>query len=156
MTGFRRVPERYGQAGIAACTRGAAYYISVSVMRRAITLASIAVPLLVAGAAVVYVRREVVPPGCRDRAVLAIVRRVLIDRARLPPALRLHHIVTVAGGPLAFRFVCDAGLRGLARQLLPPGPRPGGVRYTIRLAGARHRLSVRVRLVPLLEWVAMP
>ena len=125
-------------------------------MRRAITLASIAVPLLVAGAAVVYLRREVVPPGCRDRAVLATVRRVLIDRARLPPALRLRHIVTVAGGPLAFRFVCDAGLRGLAHQLLPPDPRPGGVRYTIRLAGARHRLSVRVRLVPLLEWVAMP
>lgn len=125
-------------------------------MRRAIVVSTIAVSLLVAGAGILYMRRYVVPPGCADPAVLAIVRRVLIRDAHLPPVLRLHRVVTVAGGPLAFRNVCDAGLRGLAHQRLPSGPRPGGVRYTVRLAGPGHRLAVRVRLVPLLEWVAMP
>ncbi len=124
-------------------------------MHRMVTAASLAVLLAAVGGVVLYVRRTVVPPGCRDPQVLAIVRQTLIERADLPPVLRLRHIVTRAGGPLAFRFVCDASLRGLAHQLLP-GPRPGGVRYLTRLAGPQHRLVVTVRLVPLLEWVAAP
>ncbi len=124
-------------------------------MARMVTAASLALVLAAVGLVVVYVRRNVVPPGCRDSRVLAIVRQRLIERAHLPPVLRLRHIVTRAGGPLAFRFVCAASLRGLAHQLLP-GPRPGGVRYVTRLTGPGHRLSVTVRLIPLLEWVAVP
>jgi len=124
-------------------------------MRRAILAVSSAVLLAAVGGVVIHVRRTVVPPGCRDPRVVAIVRRILITRAHLPPVLRLRHIVIRAGGPLAFRFVCDASLGGLAHQALP-GPRPGGVHYVTSLTGPDHRLAISVRLVPLLQWVAVP
>ncbi len=104
------------------------------------------------GGIVVYVRRTVVPPGCRDARVLAMVRQTLIDRAALPETVRIKNISMSAGGPLAFRFVCAADLGGLRHAPLPPGPRPGKVRYVTRLVGPDRRLSVTVRIIPLLVW----
>ena len=104
-------------------------------------------------AIVVHVRRTVVPPGCRDPAVLAIVRHALVAHFHLPATVRLEAIRVRAGGPLAFRFLCTADLGGLRGAVLPPGPRPGSVRYTTQLTGAARRLDVSVRVVPLLNWV---
>ena len=104
-------------------------------------------------AVIVHVRRTVVPPGCRDPGVLAIVRHVLVAQFHLPPTVRLEAIRVRAGGPLAFRFVCTADLGGLRDAELPPGPRPGSVRYTTQLTGEARRLDVSVRVVPLLNWV---
>ena len=111
--------------------------------------------MLAAGTAavIVHVRRTVVPPGCRDPHVLAIVRHALVARFHLPVTVRLSAIRVRAGGPLAFRFLCSADLGGLRGAALPPGPRPGSVRYTTRLTGAARRLEVSVRVVPLLSWV---
>jgi hypothetical protein len=105
-----------------------------------------------AGAVILHVRRTVVPPGCRDPRVLVIVRRALTGQFRLPETVRLENITVEAGGPLAFRFVCNAELGGLAHVLLPPGPIPGSVRYVSRLTGPGRRLQVTVNLLPLLEW----
>ncbi len=49
------------------------------------------------GGIVVYVRRTVVPPGCRDARVLAMVRQTLIDRAALPEPARIENISLRAG-----------------------------------------------------------
>lgn len=108
--------------------------------------------LLGVAAVVVHVRRTVVPPGCRDPQVLAIVRRALTGNYHLPETVRIENVSVEAGGPLAFRFVCAADLGGLSHVLLPPGPRPGSVRYVTRLTGPGRRLQVTVRLQPLLEW----
>lgn len=121
--------------------------------RRAIVLAGLLVVAAGTAAVVVHVRRTVVPPGCRDAQVLAIVRHALVARFHLPATVRLEAIRVRAGGPLAFRFVCTADLGGLRGADLPPGPRAGSVRYTTRLTGAARRLEVSVRVVPLLNWV---
>ena len=121
-------------------------------MRRAVAVVLV---LGLAGvvAVVVHVRRDVVPPGCRDPHVLAIVRRRLIGRDGLAQTVRMENIRVRAGGPLAFRFLCTADLAGLAHTVLPPGPRPGSVRYTTERRGPDRHLVVRVRLQPLLELI---
>ncbi len=111
-----------------------------------------AVLLAAIGAIIVHVRRTVVPPGCRNPRVLAIVRQALRDHFRLPPTVRIENINMSAGGPLAFRFVCSADLGGLRHAPLPPGPRPGSVHYVTSLVGPDRRLSVTVRILPLLFW----
>jgi hypothetical protein len=121
-------------------------------MRRWVPLLA-GLALLGAVAVVVHVRLTVVPPGCRDPRVLAIVRQQLTGRYRLPTTVRIENIRVQAGGPLAFRFLCNADLGGLSHAPLPPGPRPGGVHYVTQLTEPGRRLSVTVHLQPMLEWV---
>jgi hypothetical protein len=104
------------------------------------------------GALVMYLRLHVVPPGCRDPRTLALVRESLTHRFGLPEDTRIKNIHVLAGGPLAFRFVCEADLVGYTEAELPPGPKPGFVRYTSTLAenGTRHEVTVEV--LPLLMW----
>lgn len=97
-----------------------------------------------ASALVVHLRRDVVPPACRDTRTLALVHASLIRRFGLPLTTRIENIHMLAGGPLAFRFVCEADLK--------PPSQAGFVRYTSRLTdgGARH--EVTVELLPALMW----
>lgn len=85
-------------------------------------------------AIVVHLRRDVVPPGCDDPRTLAQVA------THLPPDSRLERIKVMAGGPLAFRFVCTADLGAF------------DVRYTSRFAeDGRHVVTVSV--TPVLLWM---
>lgn len=102
-------------------------------------------------AVIVYIRRDVVPPDCRDPQTLALVHKSLVGRFHLPPSVGLSHIETLAGGPLAFRFVCQADVE-VNRALLPPGPRPGFVHYTSVLTDQGRRQEVTVELTPLMIW----
>ena len=77
----------------------------------------LAVILLAAVAAFAAWFHAGVPPGCTDPRTLALVRQTF-PRHHLPPSTRLEIIRTVAGGPLALRFVCKAD----ADRLRPTGP----------------------------------
>ena len=116
---------------------------------------ALAVAALILGATaaiVVHVRRHVVPPDCRDPRTLALVRHSLTDHYHLPASTGIDHIHTIAGGWLAFRFVCQADLEvDLAK--LPPGPKPGFVDYTSQWAEPGHLLHVTVHVSPLMIWV---
>src|SRR5262245_43124978 len=69
--------------------------------------------LMATGAfAVTWLRLYVVPPDCAAADTLAQVRRSLVERFKLPAHLRIENIQTRAGGYLAFRFACEADLRG--------------------------------------------
>lgn len=103
-------------------------------------------------AVVVHVRRDVVPPGCRDPQTLALVHSTLTDRFHLPPSVYLSHIEMMAGGPLAFRFVCQADLEVDPALLRPGRPRPGFVHYTSQLTEKGHRQEVTVQIEPLMIW----
>ena len=85
----------------------------------------------------IHLRLHVVPPGCRDPRTLAQVA------SHLPAGERLARIQTLAGGPFAFRFVCEADLEG-KRALT--------VRYTSRLTGTDERHEVTVEISPVLLW----
>jgi len=108
-------------------------------MRRRTALATITTLALAAGVAgiVIHLRRDVVPPDCRDARTLAQVA------PRIPPGERLARIHMLAGGPLAFRFVCEADL---------DGPRALVAHYTSQLTegGARHEVTVSIS--PVLTW----
>ncbi len=104
------------------------------------------------GGIIVYVRRNVVPPDCGDARTLALVRQSLIGHFGLPPGTRVENVHTVAGGPLAFRFVCEGDLAGYDPLLLRPGAKPGFVRYTTQLAAGGSRQEVTVEILPLLMW----
>lgn len=81
-----------------------------------------------ATAIVVWLRTNVVPPDCRDPATLALVRRSLTGRFALPASVTIENIETLAGGYVAFRFACEADLRGFDPKDLTPGsPVPGSV-----------------------------
>ncbi len=95
-------------------------------------------------ALVVYLRRNVVPPACRDTRTLALVHASLIRRFGLPVTAHVENIHMLVGGPLAFRFVCEADLL--------PGPQTGFVRYTSQLAEGGTRHEVTVEILPLLMW----
>jgi hypothetical protein len=88
-------------------------------------------------AVVVHLRRHVVPPGCHDPRTLAQLA------ARLPAGEHVARIHVIAGGPLAFRFICEAELEG-ARALT--------ARYTSQLIdrGTRHQVTVAIN--PVLVW----
>jgi len=106
--------------------------------------------------AATYYHRTTTPPDCTDPRTLALVHASLTGRFKLPDTTRLQGIRTVAGGYLAFRYVCDAQLTGFDRNALPPGtPIPGTVRYVSHLtdAGQRHEVTVRIAPIMILEQV---
>ncbi len=93
-----------------------------------------------------------VPPGCTDPRTLAMVHESFV-RHHLPPSTQIVAIRTLAGGPLALRFVCQAQLIGIRRTDLPPDtPVPGEITYTSQLTDHRTRHEVTVRIEPLLRW----
>jgi hypothetical protein len=108
-------------------------------VRWRLTLAAAGLTLAGGSAALaVHLRRTVVPPGCDDPRTLA---RLAL---RLPDGERVARTRVIAGGPLAFRFVCEADLDG-ARALT--------ARYTSQLVdpGARHQVTVAIS--PVLVWM---
>jgi hypothetical protein len=117
-----------------------------------LALAAAALVLGVTAAIVVHVRRHVVPPGCRDPQTLALVQQSLTNHFHLPASTRIDHIRMIAGGWLAFRFVCQADLE-INPAELPPGPKPGFVDYTSQLANGGQRQEVTVQVIPLMIWV---
>ena len=109
--------------------------------------------LIFAAATVIWLRTHVVPPGCDDPDTLALVRRSLIGRFKLPASVAIENIRTLAGGYVAFRFVCEAGLAGIDRAALPDGSAiPGSVHFVSRRTadGRGHEVSVTIQ--PLLIW----
>jgi len=101
-------------------------------VRWRLALAAIALALAGGSAALaLHLHQTIVPPGCHDPRTLAQLA------ARLPAGERVARIRVIAGGPLAFRFVCEADLEG---------PRALTARYTSRLVdpGARHEVAVAV------------
>ena len=107
--------------------------------------------LIIAGGVGVWLRENVVPPGCDDPATLALVRQSLTGRFKLPTSTQIDDIQTLAGGYFAFRFVCKADLSGIDRHMLPPGtPVPGTVDYISRLTPDHQTHEVTVRIEPLL------
>ena len=118
--------------------------------------ASACVVLASAGSAIIWVRVHIVPPDCAAADTLALVRRSLVANFKLPEHLRIENIQTRAGGYLAFRFACEADLRGIAPDDLPPGTAiPATVYYLSRLSehGKRHEVAVDVRPLLRLERV---
>ncbi len=92
------------------------------------------------------------PPGCTDPRTLAMVHDSVV-RDHLPPSTQMVAIHTLAGGPLALRFVCQAQLTGIHETDLPPDtPVPGAITYTSQLTDHRTRHEVSVRIEPLLRW----
>jgi hypothetical protein len=112
----------------------------------------VALVIAVTTAVVVHVREDVLPPDCRDPRTLALVHSSLTGRFHLPASVGVSHIEMLAGGPLAFRFVCQADVE-VDPALLPPGrPRPGFVHYTSQLTNHGHQQEVTVELSPLMIW----
>jgi len=112
--------------------------------------------LLAATLIVIWLRTHIVPPDCEDPATLAQVSSSLTDRFKLPSNVTFAHIRARAGGYLAFRFACEADLRGIDPDTLPPGtPVPGTVYYISRLTdgGQRHEVSVSIYPLLILERV---
>jgi hypothetical protein len=70
---------------------------------------------------------------------------------KLPDTTSLQGIHTVAGGYLAFRYVCGAQLTGFDPHALPPGAMiPGTIRYVSHLTDEGRRHEVTVRIAPLM------
>jgi hypothetical protein len=121
-------------------------------LRLALGLA-ICVVLSFATATVIWMRTHVVPPDCEDPDTLALVRRSLTGRFKLPDSITIENIHTLAGGYVAFRFVCEAGLSGFDRHALPDGAViPGSVHYVSRLTTDGRGHEVIVTIQPLLIW----
>ncbi len=98
----------------------------------------VVVALLCAGGfagVVVHLRRDIVPPGCRDPRTLALVA------AYLPPDAKLERIKVLAGGPLAFQFICEADMGAF------------DVHYTSRLSEDHTHQVVTVSVSPVLMWM---
>jgi hypothetical protein len=105
---------------------------------------------------VIWLRIHVVPPDCEDPATLALLRRSLTGRFQMPASVTIENIQTHAGGYVAFRFACEADLRGIDPSDLPPGsPVPGSVYYVSRLTdgGRRHEVTVSIQPLLILEKV---
>lgn len=101
---------------------------------------------------VAWMRTHVVPPDCSDPNTLALVHHSLTGRFKLPEHVMVVHIETHAGGYLAFRFSCEADLRGIDPLDLPPdAPIPGKVHYVSRLTDGGRRHEVSVGIQPLLK-----
>ena len=99
----------------------------------------------------IWLRIHVVPPDCSDPATLALVHSSLTGRFKLPASVTIEHIETHAGGYFAFRFACEADLRGIDPNSLPPNtPIPGKVYFVSRLSRGGTRHDVSVRIYPLL------
>ncbi len=120
------------------------------VLRLAVTI-GVSTLLCFAAGTVIWLRRNVVPPGCTDPATLALVRQSLTERFKLPASVTIDDIETHAGGYLAFRFACEADLHNIDPHNLPPGTAvPGKVYYVSRLTPDHQRHEVTVRIFPLL------
>lgn len=120
-------------------------------LRLALALGA-SVMLAFAIGSVIWLRIHVVPPDCADPETIALVRRSLTGRFKLPASVTLENIETHAGGYVAFRFACEADLRGIDANDLPPGsPVPGAVFYVSRLTDGGRRHEVTVSILPLLK-----
>ncbi len=98
--------------------------------------------------------RRYTPPDCADPRTLALVHASLTTHFHLPESTQLEMIRTVAGGYIAFRFVCSAHPIGFTRDQLPPGTTiPATVHYVSELTpdGARHEVHVRIAPLMILE-----
>ncbi len=118
--------------------------------------AIILVVVLLLARAAVYYHRTITPPNCGDPRTLALVHASLVGRFKLPDSTRLEQIRTLAGGYLAFRYVCEGRLTGFDRNALPPGtPIPGWARYVSHLTdgGRRHEVTVQIAPLMILEQV---
>jgi hypothetical protein len=121
-------------------------------VQKPIVLGGLAILIALLAASAAWFRARL-PPGCTDPRTVALVRQSLTTHDHLPAATTLENIRTVAGGWLALRFVCTAGLAGFDPHELPRGaPIPGQVRYTSRLTADLSRHEVTVDLQPLLIW----
>jgi hypothetical protein len=121
-------------------------------LRLALALAAFVVFVFTTGC-VIWLRTHVVPPDCEDPDTLALVRQSLTQRFKLPASVSIENIQTVAGGYVAFRFVCEAGLGGIDRNALPEGSAiPGSVRYVSQLTGDLRTHEVTVSIQPVLIW----
>jgi hypothetical protein len=121
-------------------------------LRLALGLAAFVVFVFTTGC-VIWLRTHVVPPDCEDFDTLALVRKSLTGRFQLPASVTIENIRTVAGGYVAFRFVCEAGLGGIDRNALPEGSAiPGSVRYVSQLTADRRTHEVSVSIQPVLIW----
>jgi hypothetical protein len=121
-------------------------------LRLALGLAAFVVFVFTTGC-VIWLRTHVVPPDCKDFDTLALVRKSLTGRFKLPASVAIENIRTVAGGYVAFRFVCEASLGGIDRHLLPEGSAiPGSVRYVSQLTADRRTHEVSVSIQPVLIW----
>jgi hypothetical protein len=121
-------------------------------LRLALGLVASAV-LVFATGCVILLRTHVVPPDCDDPGTLALVRQSLTGRFRLPASVTIENIRTLAGGYVAFRFVCEASLGGIDRRALPDGsPIPGSVHYVSQLMADRRTQEVTVSIQPVLIW----
>jgi hypothetical protein len=118
---------------------------------RWLALAVAAIILAGTAAVIVHVRRNVVPPDCEDSRTITLVRQSLTGHFHLPESTRIGPIRMLAGGWLAFRFVCEADLE-IPEAELPPGPRPGTVHYISQLTDEGRRHQVTVQIAPLLIW----
>jgi hypothetical protein len=117
---------------------------------------SVCAILVLAAVTVIWLRLHVVPPDCEDPETLALVRQSLTGRFKVPASVTIENIQTHAGGYVAFRFACEADLRGIDPNDLPPGsPVPGSVYYVSRLAdgGRRHDVTVSIQPLLILEQV---
>ena len=102
-------------------------------LRLVLALSGAAVVLCTA-AIIAWLRINVVPPDCSDPRTLALVRQSLLGRFKLPPAVTIDTIRTLAGGYVAFRFSCLASLDNIDRNALAPGtpipdPLPLALKY---------------------------
>jgi hypothetical protein len=108
--------------------------------------------LAVSTATVVWLRIRVVPPDCEDPDTLSLVRRSLTGRFHLPSGATIENVRTLAGGYVAFRFACEADVRGIDPHDLPEGTAvPGSVHYVSRLTADHQRHEVTVSIQPLLK-----
>ena len=121
-------------------------------LRLALGLAAFAV-LVFATSCVIWLRTHIVPPDCDDPDTLALVRQNLTGRYKLPASVTIENIRTLAGGYVAFRFVCEASLGGIDRNALPDGSTvPGSVHYVSQLTADRRSHEVTVSIQPVLIW----
>jgi hypothetical protein len=121
-------------------------------LRLALALTAAALAAFATGC-VIWLRINIVPPDCADPDTLALVRRSLTGRFQLPQSVTIENIQTLAGGYVAFRFVCEASLGGIDAHALPPGTDiPGSVHYVSRLTPDHRRHEVSVGIQPELIW----
>jgi hypothetical protein len=114
-------------------------------------LAIIVVTLGLLARGAVYYHRTITPPDCTDPRTLALVHDSLTGHFKLPDTTSLQGIHTIAGGYLAFRYVCGAQLTGFDPHALPPGAMiPSTVRYVSHLTDEGRRHEVTVRVAPLM------
>jgi hypothetical protein len=124
-------------------------------LRLALALAAFAVFAFATGC-VIWLRTHIVPPDCEDPDTLALVRQSLTGRFKLPQSVTIENIHTLAGGYVAFRFVCEASLGGIDPHALPEGSVvPGSVHYVSRLTADHQSHEVSVSIQPVLIWERM-